>query len=765
MGDSTTSVHLINEHKVFNGQLGKYISECYAEGDNSGLNYHIVSVFGSQSSGKSTLLNRLFGTKFDVMDEVKRQQTTKGIWFSHANHVSTSAEGDNQLHANTNNIFVLDVEGADGRERADDKDFERKAALFALSTSEVLIINIWENQIGLYQGANMELLKTVLEVNLSLFHANKQKILLLFMIRDFSGAALMENLVGTLTNDMNKIWESLNKPQGAEDFTLGDFFDLDFFAIGHKRFQPEKFEADINLLGDKFMDDLFKVEYHRGIPIDAWGIYSEQIWDQIQENKDLDLPTQQILVSRFRCDEILNEAFDEFSIQFQKCDFHDIENDDEAVVAKLKELRESALQSYNAGAQRYNHSVYSERHAILSGKIDSKLKAVSDSQLIKYKKTMFSTLPTAIAAKKKEDKSTKFVDIISQVSSKVLDNFTEKLNLYEISENFAPEHTLTTFKLELHDQVEELKSKECANLIARLTRVFQRKLKESIINELSSPKENTWDLILAEFKSLESNSLSKFSNSENNYDFNLGLPSEKNTETANSIRKLYWSKFYDIIHDYITDDTASRILRNVFETSFKFDAQGLPKICSSVDEIDKSFTEAKSAALQVLPILSCAVLADKSEIIPDVDISHPDSEEEEEDDDEPNHSFSHLLNATQQNKIRDRFKRESDAIYLEAKRSIVSNISSIPYYIYLIILVLGWNEFMMVLRNPLLITLTVLFVSGTYFAYNTNTLMPIISVLKVSLNHTKDMAKERLREMLKEDHVRNEAIEMDDLKK
>ncbi len=61
----------------------------------AGFDYNLVAVFGSQSTGKSmlslnifstsssthhtgTLLNRLFGTNFDVMDESKRQQTTKG---------------------------------------------------------------------------------------------------------------------------------------------------------------------------------------------------------------------------------------------------------------------------------------------------------------------------------------------------------------------------------------------------------------------------------------------------------------------------------------------------------------------------------------------------------------------------------------------------------------------------------------------------------------------------------------------------------------
>ena len=67
------------------------------------------------------------------------------------------------------NILVMDVEGTDGRERGEDQDFESKSALFALATSEVLIVNIWEHQVGLYQGANMGLLKTVFEVNLDLF--------------------------------------------------------------------------------------------------------------------------------------------------------------------------------------------------------------------------------------------------------------------------------------------------------------------------------------------------------------------------------------------------------------------------------------------------------------------------------------------------------------------------------------------------------------------------------------------------------------------
>ena len=136
----------------------------------AGFNYHLISVFGSQSTGKSTLLNYLFGTEFGVMAEDDRRQTTKGIWMS--KNKKSHAVTDSKKMAD--NILVMDVEGTDGRERGEDQDFERKSALFALATSEVLIVNIWEHQVGLYQGANMGLLKVVFEVNLELFLKDKK---------------------------------------------------------------------------------------------------------------------------------------------------------------------------------------------------------------------------------------------------------------------------------------------------------------------------------------------------------------------------------------------------------------------------------------------------------------------------------------------------------------------------------------------------------------------------------------------------------------
>ena len=105
------------------------------------------------------------------------------------------------------------------------QDFERKSALFSMATAEVLIVNLWEHQIGLYQGANMGLLKTVLEVNLGLFQASKaktanvhkDKALLLFVIRDHIGATPLANLAATLKQDIHRLWDGLLKVRDTAD--------------------------------------------------------------------------------------------------------------------------------------------------------------------------------------------------------------------------------------------------------------------------------------------------------------------------------------------------------------------------------------------------------------------------------------------------------------------------------------------------------------------------------------------------------------------
>jgi hypothetical protein len=54
--------------------------------------------------------------------------------------------------------------------------------------------------------------------------------------------------------------------------------------------------------------------------------------------------------------------------------------------------------------------------------------------------------------------------------------------------------------------------------------------------------------------------------------------------------------------------------------------------------------------------------------------------------------------------LTNKFRRDADAYYVEAKRSTVSSIAQIPVWMYGVLVVLGWNEAMAVLFSPVYFT-------------------------------------------------------------
>jgi hypothetical protein len=68
--------------------------------------------------------------------------------------------------------------------------------------------------------------------------------------------------------------------------------------------------------------------------------------------------------------------------------------------------------------------------------------------------------------------------------------------------------------------------------------------------------------------------------------------------------------------------------------------------------------------------------------------------------DEEDHEFWERIPEAKVQDIGARFKQQAAAMFVDAKRSAASSATHVPFFIYIIIVVLGWNEFMAVLRNP-----------------------------------------------------------------
>lgn len=741
-GDFQHGVQIINSDKEFNANLGQYLQlESITK---AGFNYHVISVFGSQSTGKSTLLNALFGTQFGVMNEQQRQQTTKGIWMS--KNKKELAAGDGKAMAA--NILVMDVEGTDGRERGEDQDFERKSALFALATSEVLIVNIWEHQVGLYQGANMGLLKTVFEVNLQLFLKERtvSRTLLFFVIRDHLGTTPLENLKQTLIQDLSRIWSTLSKPPGLEKSQIGDYFDFAFVALPHKILMPEKFEQEVARLGTRFREgfkDLKRAglvenepillpEYHRRIPADGFPMYASGVWEQIDSNKDLDLPTQQELLAQFRCDEISKEVlipFDEVITPLEELQNSAVAAGKPSVIAelgaKLISARKLVLGNFVEEASRYHKGVFKRKQAELETKVDGRLKALFVGQLSAAHKAgvhdFSEAVSTAVKTGQKKGSNYDFHQIVTSEKQKALDRFEghARASLVEGTPWSDYKQQLNLYRKDLDEVSARLRKDEMRRLATRSERWVRSRLSESVgveFNKLGSGRAGSgapaegekplekelWDRIWNVFTDTVSHAETRFTERARSFD---ASPDEVEVGLWR-LRRKSWGALRDKIDEELMEGNLLLKLRENFEDKFRYDEDGVPRIWRPTDDIESMYTKARESTLTLIPLLARFKLSRTSAPPPlDAWIGEPPSnvtttDEEDlnpiggvdEDEGKTLEEEMTVISDAKQQDLSTRFKKTADGVYVEAKRSAIGGITQVPLYFYGLLLALGWNE-------------------------------------------------------------------------
>ncbi|SCU91271.1 LAFA_0F02784g1_1 [Lachancea sp. 'fantastica'] len=749
MVSSNAAIQLIDEAKEFNPSVLDFFKQC-VESRDVGMDYHVISVFGSQSSGKSTLLNALFDTQFDTMNaKEKRQQTTKGIWLGHTNDVAVAVNKKERMK----DLFVLDVEGSDGAERGEDQDFERKAALFAIAVSEILIVNMWEQQVGLYQGNNMALLKTVFEVNLSLFGSKSDhKVLLLFVIRDHVGVTPLESLQQTLETELNDIWTGLTKPDGCADSSLHDFFDLKFTTLAHKVLQPDIFAENVGTLGSRFQDlenpshSYFKPEYHHNLPLDGWTLYAGNCWNQIETNKDLDLPTQQILVAKFKTEEIAQQAFVAFSENYPTETFK--ANELEKLIELLHSLKSQCIEEYDTYASRYAKPVYAKTREALTSDIEIKLKETISKYLLNLSESLILEFEKDIAVRPKNVPFSEKAQLVSSEIEQRFHSATSQLVERGLVSSLQDEEDL--FDSTLAQASAAQSQKELKQILFRLNKVITTGVKDDIIFLLTHPEKDLWDQVIESFESIIAKAAQRFATGDKTFDFQVGLSPEENAKVYKQVRSNAWATLHEIVNDYLTEDNIVSILRERFENKFRFDENDSPRLWKNEEEIDTVYRVAKEYATEVLDVLALAATSKHIEVVPDVPVKPLNELVEDEEGIYHQKSFAHILTAPQKEKILKGFKRQINTAVIEAKRSIIRTTTHIPVYIYALIAVLGWNEFLIVIRNPLFVTLLLIFAVAFYFVHKLNLWNPLLTLVNSAVNETKSLAKDKIKGFLDE---------------
>lgn len=736
-------IQLINDDGDFTDMLPTYLAKHGLL--DKGLNYSLMAVFGPQSSGKSTLLNALFNTQFTTMNMVHgRYQVTKGVCVSKAKN---------------EDLLVLDLEGTDSKERGEENvSFEKKISLFALAISEVLLVNMWFQDIGRYNASNYALLKTVFELNLQLFQKNKTgKTLLLFTIRDHDDRTPMDALEDQLMKDIQNIWNSLIRPDEFKSSLVSDFFDFEFVGLPHKVYREKDFFEEVDKLRDRFVNPsnnkyLFQAKYKKNVPIDGFQFYASSIWETILKNKDLDLPTQKEMLAMYRCGAISNEVYAEF--ENKVVEWGESVRKKKLVTKLGKEAEQAAnlvIDSYTAQTALYAPAVVDLKKAELLERMKAAVHDVFRSQLLLIRENAVQAFKKLLSQVVRRDSVLlDFEDTVQKIKVEILAFFDSKAQ-----EAIYPgeEWDSTEYRDQLIGEIERHIEDERAHQVRILTdnekQLLADNMKSGLSDILKSPKQDFWQ-VLRKFLYVKVEEVKEHLRDQLE-GFNV---KDKDVEDIANVLKVHAKiVLQGFIEGYVNQLTLR--MNNKYDELFKFNGQ-IARSWRSEDEIRNVHSQAVQEALLLLDIFFLNRLdnpeydhihlkipsqdligdqfkfPDEQEVITKVKKYRPAKvttpvDEEEEEESTMNHPQVEAL------KIEEEFnskvlidKNTCSRMHTDFIVRVQSNVQnavdryqmltqrqSIPWWIFLVILVLGWNEIMYFLSKPFYVLIALIF--GIFF--------------------------------------------------
>lgn len=551
-----------------------------------------------------------------------------------------------------------------------------------------------------------------------------------------------------MIQDLTRIWSSIAKPQGLENSKIEDYFDFAFAALPHKILQPDKFLAEVDKLGTRFkaghrstkdqefVGGVFLPEYHRRIPADGLSVYAEGVWDQIVNNKDLDLPTQQELLAQFRCDEISREVlvgFDSVIVPLEETQAEATRFGKPTVLLDLGATgagaREKCVRAFETQASRYHKGVYAMKRGELESKIDTRLKALYQGQLSAAHKAgvaAFSEAVTAaVKAGQKAGGAYEFAEIVDRQKKKTLEIFKKEAQSLLIQgvawTNFKPQYRL--FEKELDEVSARLRKEEMRRLAIRVERWVKSRLGDAIgleFNKLGSGRggsgapetgdkppteKDLWDRVWNAFIGIVREAETRFADRAKSFE-----ASEEEVGVGLwRLRRKSWVALREKVEEEMMESNILMKLRENFEDKFRYDEEGVPRIWRPTDDIEGAYTRARESTLGLIPLLARIRLAETYAppdltgfIGPQPAGAEPEDEEDLVPiggvDEEEGKSLEEEMTVLSESKRQDlvvRFKKMADGVYVEAKRSAIGGITQVPLYFYVVLLVLGWNEIVM----------------------------------------------------------------------
>jgi len=644
---------------------------------------------------------------------VRRGQTTKGVWVA-ADYKSK--------------VFIIDCEGTDSKSRTEEDrgKFEHSSSLFALAMSDILIINMWTSDVGRYTASNYGVLKIVFEMNLKLFEQKTAKKIIIFL-RDFDPSRNRKDKIESLIlEDIHKIWKEIKIPEKFAGKGPENFFSFEFITLPHLIYKKDDFNKEIEDLRKRldkndqnyFFNNLSSI---KNVPADGLKQYVNQIWKDILNDKDLNIPSQREMLANYRCTEIKNKILLSHDKEFKDLYKSSLEKNIENIKDTFIDIKNRICTEYEKQACNYEEKVYKNFYNQLIEQISQKLYLCFLNQTKRLipliQKFMREELQKKLLTI--DDNNDDYMTIATNLKKKYLDQLLKQL---ETKRGFDSWKISEKEFSNLFDEIIEEQKKKALNKLKSSTIEKLRTICEQLFNislENYSKEKNFW-------KDFNENYLSHFCSKmlplriylrEN---FNC-----KNEEIIEILRE---------IEQKIFNDTKKNIARNMRDVSGKIIEQFKRKFCyeKSTDyqeqknweryeelEIDFDFKKLREEYLPIFDQLKFFELMKdilsviKFEQLPDKISLETEECQKIVEQYSKNNNFEILLKQGDILTLRKKFEMGISDILEDVKRKKEGFKMNIPYWFYALLIFFGYDDAFKLLKSWYIIP--ILIIGGSYF--------------------------------------------------
>uniref|UniRef100_A0A0E0MYD0 GB1/RHD3-type G domain-containing protein n=1 Tax=Oryza rufipogon TaxID=4529 RepID=A0A0E0MYD0_ORYRU len=583
-------------------------------------------------------------------------------------------------------VSIMGPQSSGHRLPKDDTAFEKQSALFALAVSDIVLINMWCHDIGREQAANKPLLKTVFQTPL-------------------------ENLEPILREDIQKIWDGVPKPHAHKETPLSEFFNVEVVALSSYEEKEELFKEQVASLRDRFQQSIAPgglAGDRRGVvPASGFSFSSQQFWKVIKENKDLDLPAHKVMVATVRCEEIGNEKIASFTAdeewqQFEEAVQHDYVP---GFGKKISNLLDRCLSEYDMEAIYFDEGVRTSKRHQLESKLLQLVNPAYQNILDHLRTRTLEVFKESFDKSLEKEGFAVAARDCTKVFLEKFDKGSEDAAIQQVK--WDPSKIKDKLKRDIEAHVASVRAKKLSELCSKYEGQLTKALAEPVEALLDSASEETWPAIRKLLQRETKSAVSGFESAMASFELDEVTQKELLSKLESHGKSVVESK---------AKEEAARVLIRMKDSR---DADSMPRVWTGKEDIKAITKTARSASMKLLSTMAAIRLDEDGDNIENtlslalVDTARPGTTDRSIQSFDPLASSSWervpeektLITPVQCKSLWRQFKAETEYTVTQAIAAQEANKRNNnwlpPPWALAAMAILGFNEFMTLLKNPL----------------------------------------------------------------